>query len=186
MRPTARFNSDGYLDLSVFDQLRILGASVYGGVSGGEYFGVETPGFGIGKSLGPVYSHRGLMIDERESITLAQRSFELEVEEAHLGVGEFHRLIGTVAFCPGTHPIRWHCQRVCEKLAWLKAANKLCACSDGDERLRSVHQVFVVFGQPPMAAKPTKSSLDDPVKPGNSECLLFAFHDDQSPVIGLT
>lgn len=82
MRPTARFNSDAYVDLSVFDQLKVLGASVTGGVNGGDYYGVSTPGFGINKSLGPIFSHRGLMIDESSSITLAQRSFALDVGTA--------------------------------------------------------------------------------------------------------
>ncbi|CUK08431.1 VCBS repeat [Shimia thalassica] len=82
MRPTARFNSDAYVDLSVFDLLSVLGASVNGGVNGGDYYGVSTPGFGISRSVGPVYSHRGLMIDESSSITLAQRSFELDVGTA--------------------------------------------------------------------------------------------------------
>ena len=41
--------------------------------------------------------------------------------------------------------------------------------------------VLVILGHPALPAKPCEGPLDDPVEPGDPECLLSPLDDDQSP-----
>lgn len=80
MTPEAAFNSDAYLDMSTYDRLQVLAATLTGGVNGGTYYGVSTPGFSLGSTVGPAFSQSRSVVDEATSFLLEQSSIQLAMD----------------------------------------------------------------------------------------------------------
>ncbi|MDT0684571.1 hypothetical protein RM543_18060 [Roseicyclus sp. F158] len=77
-------------------------------------------------------------------------------------------------------------QRLCEKSFRRDPLDHLGASGDGDEGLRCLHAVLVIFGHPAMPPEPGEAPFDDPVQPGDPEGLLCPFDDDEPPAVAIT
>ena len=55
------------------------------------------------------------------------------------------------------------------KVSWCDSVEHQVGCRDVNECFRSLHQVLVVFTEPPVATEPGETTLHDPGKPADLE-----------------